>query len=409
MIAPRAGRVVYAGNFRSYGRIVILDHGGGWTTLITNFEDIVVPVGRTIPMGAPASAGRRADPPGSRWSFAGTAGRFQSRLFSWADPSRTGGRGEAERPRDSRHSSLVPFRDAKKAVKALQSPLRAGQSWPGNLLRSLALVSGVALIPAATSSFAAVDVDTYRELDAFMSVFERVRSEYVETVDDKTLLRGAIDGMLNSLDPHSSYLDEKGFKALMTTTEGNYGGLGLNVTQEDGAVKVIAATEGTPADRAGIKAGDYLTHIDGKLVYGGTLDEAVDQMRGPPGTTVKITVVRPGRDKPFDVSITRAIIELPAVKWEIKDRVGVINVNTFNKVTTEATLAAMNSIEKSLGGKPLGYILDLRSNPGGCSTRRSACPTPSSSAARSSRSAAARRATSSATTQSPAMPRTACQ
>ena len=234
-----------------------------------------------------------------------------------------------------------------------------------NLLRSLALVSGVALIPAATSSFAAVDVDTYRELDAFMSVFERVRSEYVETVDDKTLLRGAIDGMLNSLDPHSSYLDEKGFKALMTTTEGNYGGLGLNVTQEDGAVKVIAATEGTPADRAGIKAGDYLTHIDGKLVYGGTLDEAVDQMRGPPGSTVKITVVRPGRDKPFDVSITRAIIELPAVKWEIKDRVGVINVNTFNKVTTEATLAAMNSIEKSLGGKPLGYILDLRSNPGG--------------------------------------------
>lgn len=234
-----------------------------------------------------------------------------------------------------------------------------------NLLRSLALVSGVALIPAATSSFAAVDVDTYRELDAFMSVFERVRSEYVEKVDDKTLLRGAIDGMLNALDPHSSYLDEKGFKALMTTTEGNYGGLGLSVTQEDGAVKVIAATEGAPADKAGIKAGDYLTHIDGKLVYGGTLDEAVEQMRGPPGTTVKITVVRPGRDKPFDVPITRAIIELPAVKWEIKDRVGVINVNTFNKTTTDATVAAMTAVEKSLGGKPLGYVLDLRSNPGG--------------------------------------------
>jgi carboxyl-terminal processing protease len=198
-----------------------------------------------------------------------------------------------------------------------------------------------------------------------MSVFERVRSEYVEQVDDKTLLRGAIDGMLASLDPHSSYLDEKGFKALMTTTEGNYGGLGLNVTQEDGAVKVIAATEGTPADRAGIKAGDYLTHINGKLVYGGTLDEAVEQMRGPPGTNVKITVVRPGRDKPFDVAITRAVIELPAVKWEIKDRVGILNVNTFNRTTTDATLAAMTAIEKSLGGKPLGYVLDLRSNPGG--------------------------------------------
>jgi carboxyl-terminal processing protease len=206
-------------------------------------------------------------------------------------------------------------------------------------LQSFALVSAIALVPAATSSFAAVDASTYRELDAFMSVFERVRSEYVEQVDDKTLLRGAIDGMLASLDPHSSYLDEKGFKALMTTTEGNYGGLGLNVTQEDGAVKVIAATEGTPADRAGIKAGDYLTHINGKLVYGGTLDEAVEQMRGPPGTNVKITVVRPGRDKPFDVAITRAVIELPAVKWEIKDRVGILNVNTFNRTTTDATLA----------------------------------------------------------------------
>ena len=233
------------------------------------------------------------------------------------------------------------------------------------LLQSIALVSAVALIPAATSSFAAVDVDTYRELDSFMSVFERIRSDYVEQVDDKTLLRGAIDGMLNSLDPHSSYLDEKGFRSLMTTTEGNYGGLGLSVTQEDGAVKVIAATEGTPADKAGIKAGDFLTHINGKLVFGGTLDEAVDQMRGPPGSTVKITVVRPGRDKPFDVMITRAIIELPAVKWEIKDRVGIINVNSFNKTTTEATLAAMAAIDKSLGGKPLGYILDLRSNPGG--------------------------------------------
>jgi carboxyl-terminal processing protease len=234
-----------------------------------------------------------------------------------------------------------------------------------NFLGALALVGGIALVPAATSSFAAVDVSTYRELDQFMSVFERVRSEYVEQVDDKTLLRGAIDGMLGALDPHSSYLDEKGFKAMMSTTEGNYGGLGLNVTLEDGAVKVIAATEGTPADKAGIKAGDYLTHFNGKLVYGGTLSDAVDLMRGPPGTSVKVTVVRPGRDKPFDVNITRAIIDLPAVKWEVKDKVGVINVVTFSRVTTDAVLAAINGIEKSVGGPPLGYILDLRSNPGG--------------------------------------------
>jgi carboxyl-terminal processing protease len=236
---------------------------------------------------------------------------------------------------------------------------------PSNFLRSLGLVTAVAIVPAATAGFAAVDVGTYRELEQFMTVFERVRSEYVETVDDKVLLRGAIDGMLNALDPHSSYLDEKGFKSLMTTTEGEYGGLGLSVTMEDGAVKVITATEDTPAHRAGIKAGDYLTHLEGKLLYGGTLDEAVEQMRGRPGTTIKVTVVRPGRDKPFDVSLTRAIIELKTVKWEVKDRIGIINVNGFDKGVTDNTVAAMAAIEKSLGGRPLGYILDLRSNPGG--------------------------------------------
>jgi len=234
-----------------------------------------------------------------------------------------------------------------------------------NFLRSLALVSAVALVPAATAAFAAVDVDTYKELDQFMNVFDRVRSEYVEQVDDKTLIRGAIDGMLASLDPHSSYLDEKGFESLMTQTDGEYGGLGLNVTMEDGAVKVIAATEDTPAARAGLKAGDYITHINGQLIYGASLDEAVDQMRGDPGTNIKLTIVRPGRDKPFDVTITRAVISLPAVKWEIKDRVGILNVNSFNKTTTEATLSAMVAIQKSLGGPPLGYVLDLRSNPGG--------------------------------------------
>jgi carboxyl-terminal processing protease len=234
-----------------------------------------------------------------------------------------------------------------------------------NLFRSLGLVSAVALIPAATAALAAVDVDTYRELDQFMSVFERVRSEYVEQVDDKTLLRGAIDGMLASLDPHSSYLDERGYTALMTTTDGEYGGLGLNVTMEDGAVKIVAPIEDSPGFKAGLKAGDYITHLDGRLIYGGTLDEAVDQMRGAPGTSIRITVVRPGRDRPFDVSLTRARIELPAVKWEVKDNVGVINVNTFSRTTTDETLAAIASIERSLGRPPLGYIVDLRSNPGG--------------------------------------------
>ena len=234
-----------------------------------------------------------------------------------------------------------------------------------NLIRSLGLVSAVAIIPAATAALAAVDVDTYREFDEFMSVFNRVRAEYVEKVDEKTLLRGAIDGMLASLDPHSGYLDAKGYSRMMTTTEGQYGGLGLNVTQEDGAVKVVAPIEDSPGFKAGLKAGDFITHIDGKLIFGGTLDEAVEQMKGAPGTSLTITVVRPGRDKPFDVKLTRAIIDLKAVKWEVKDRVGIINVNTFSRSTTEETLAAIASIEKSLGAPPLGYIVDLRSNPGG--------------------------------------------
>ena len=164
-----------------------------------------------------------------------------------------------------------------------------------NLLRSLALVGAVAFIPATTASLAQVDANSYREIDQFMSVLERVKAEYVDQVDDATLIRGAIDGMLNSLDPHSSYLDENGFRSLMTTTDGNYGGLGLTVTMEDGAVKVIAASRETPADRAGIKSGDFITHIDGQLFYGGTLDEAVERMRGAPGTSVRLTVVRPGR------------------------------------------------------------------------------------------------------------------
>lgn len=236
---------------------------------------------------------------------------------------------------------------------------------PRYLLRSVLLVGAVALVPAITAGIAATDSETYRELDQFMNVFERVRGEYVDKVDDKTLIKGAIDGMLASLDPHSSYLDARDFTNLRTQTDGVYGGLGLTVSLEDGAVKIITPTEDTPAFRAGLKAGDYITHLDGQLIYGGTLDEAVDKMRGRPGTQIRLTVVRPGREKPFDVTLTREIITLKPVKWEIKDRVGIININTFNKQTGEAVRSALLSIDKALGGQPLGYVVDLRSNPGG--------------------------------------------
>jgi carboxyl-terminal processing protease len=233
------------------------------------------------------------------------------------------------------------------------------------LLPPLALVGALALVPVTASSFAAADTTNYQELEKFMSVYERVKANYVDPVDDHTLIKGAIDGMLSALDPHSSYVEASDFDQLKTTTDGNYGGLGITVSIEDGAVKVIAPTEDTPAWRAGVKAGDYITHINGELMYGLTLDEAVEKMRGDPGTPIKITIVRPGRDKPFDLSMTRERIELHPVKWEIRDNIGYININTFSGNVADQTKSALLSIDKATGGHPLGYVVDLRSNPGG--------------------------------------------
>lgn len=233
------------------------------------------------------------------------------------------------------------------------------------LARVSAIAMAVALVPIATSAISQVESDTQAEISRFVDIFERVKTDYVEPVDDDKLVRGAIDGMLASLDPHSSYLDARDFANLRTQTEGMYGGLGLSVTMQDGAVKVIAPTRETPADLAGIKAGDYITHLDGKLIYGGTLDDAVDQMRGEPGTAIRLTIVREGRDKPFDVSITRAIIDLKPVTWEIKDNIGIITIASFTSSVGEDVSQAVEGIEAKLGRKPTGYVLDMRSNPGG--------------------------------------------
>lgn len=234
-----------------------------------------------------------------------------------------------------------------------------------SLLRAAFMVSAVSLIPAVTAGLASADMTINRDIERFVSVYERVKGDYVDKVTDEQLIKGAIDGMLASLDPHSSYLDARDFKQMQITTDGNYGGLGLVVSMEDGAVKVVAPQEDSPAAKMGIKSGDFITHLDGKLLYGGTLDEAVDQMRGRPGTNIRLTIVRPGRDKPFDVTVTRQVIEIKPVKWEIKDGVGIININGFSKQTGQMTRAAVVAIEKALGRKPTGYVIDLRSNPGG--------------------------------------------
>ena len=210
-----------------------------------------------------------------------------------------------------------------------------------------------------------VQSDQFKELEEFLAVYKRVKTSYVDKVEDKQLMEGAIQGMLASLDPHSGFLNKSDFNNLQTQIDGEYGGLGLSVTLEDEAVKVIAPTKDTPADKAGIKSGDYITHLDGKLIYGGTLDEAVEAMRGVPGTAIKLTIIRPGRDAPFDVTITRAIIDLKPVKWEVKDKIGLITISGFSEDTGADVVSAITGVKKALGGNPLGYIVDLRSNPGG--------------------------------------------
>lgn len=232
-------------------------------------------------------------------------------------------------------------------------------------LRPLLALSAIALVPVATSAMAAVDSRTQDDLARFMNVFMTVRANYVETVDDGKLIEGAINGMLASLDPHSSYLDINDFGNLRLQTDGEYGGLGLTVTMEDGVVKVITPTQDTPADRAGIKAGDYITRVDDQLVYGMTIDEAVNLMRGKPGTPIDITIVRSGRDKPIELKLVREIIDLKPVKWKVEGDVGVITIIGFSSDTGKDVRTAIRDIDKTLGHKPTGYVLDLRANPGG--------------------------------------------
>ena len=228
-----------------------------------------------------------------------------------------------------------------------------------------AIAAMAAVLATSAGAQTASQPDPLKEMDEFIAVYKRVKASYVDKVDDKQLMEGAIQGMLNTLDPHSAFLNKSDFQSLQTQIDGEYGGLGLSVTLEEGTVKIIAPTIDTPADKAGLKSGDYITHLDGELIVGGTLDEAVNRMRGEPGTAIKLTVFRPGRDGPFDVTITRAVIDLKPVKWEVKDKIGIITITGFSEETGEDVVSAIRGIERQLGAKPLGYIVDLRSNPGG--------------------------------------------
>ncbi len=207
----------------------------------------------------------------------------------------------------------------------------------------------------------------YEQLDLFGDIFERIRSDYVEEVSETDLIQSAIDGMLTSLDPHSSYLPPDDFDDMRVQTKGEFGGLGIEVTQEDGFVKVVAPIDDTPAARAGIEAGDLITHVDGDSVLGLTLNDAVDLMRGPVGSEITITILREDEDEPFDVKIVRETITIAAVRSRTEDNVVVLRLTTFNEQTypdLEEQLAA--EVEK-LGGMEnvTGFVIDLRNNPGG--------------------------------------------
>ncbi|WP_341712031.1 S41 family peptidase [Erythrobacter sp.] len=235
-----------------------------------------------------------------------------------------------------------------------------------NLLRSAALVTAVAIIPATTAGVAQVEGRAGPEFAKVLAVYQRIKASYVEPVEDDVLMRGMIDGMLSALDPHSAYLDGGDLQRLETMIDGNYSGLGLSVVMEDGAVKIISPFRGSPAEKAGLKAGDFITHLDGKLIYGGSLDEAVAQMRGKEGTQIKLTVFRTGREEPFDVTVTRGVIELEPVTWELEDgNIGHIMINEFSRDVGSDVFSAWQELREKATGRMNGLVLDLRSNPGG--------------------------------------------
>ncbi|HVZ99698.1 MAG TPA: S41 family peptidase [Caulobacterales bacterium] len=206
--------------------------------------------------------------------------------------------------------------------------------------------------------------DVYRQLELFADVLARVENDYVTQIDEKKAMEAAIQGMLTSLDPHSSYMNASEYRDMQVQTRGEYGGLGIEVTMDDGIVKVVSPIDDTPAARAGIQAGDYLTAIDGQSIVGLTLNEAVNRMRGQVGTAINLTVAREGTE-PFDVNITREIINVRAVTARIDGDIGIIRISTFNERTASGLDDAIRTIRRDAGGRLRGVILDLRNNPGG--------------------------------------------
>ena len=243
------------------------------------------------------------------------------------------------------------------------------------LIALAGVISGALITTQLTDPLIAQETkrvkSTYENLDLFGDIFERIRSSYVEEIDEEKLIESAISGMLTSLDPHSSYMAPEDFSTMQVQTRGEFGGLGIEVTQENGFIKVVSPIDDTPADNAGIEAGDFITKVDGESTLGKTLDEAVDKMRGPVGSEIIITVVREGVDEPFDVSIIRDTIEIKAVKARSEGKTVVLRVSSFTSKTYPNLKESLEKEIDAAGGLEYinGVVVDLRNNPGGLLTQ----------------------------------------
>jgi carboxyl-terminal processing protease len=219
-------------------------------------------------------------------------------------------------------------------------------------------------LPAGAQQAQGDSSETYRQLNLFGDVFERVRADFVEEVSDEKLIENAINGMLSSLDPHSSYLNAKSFRDMQVQTRGEFGGLGIEVTMENGLVKVVSPIDDTPAFRAGLKPGDFITHLDKEPVQGMTLPEAVEKMRGRINSEIVLTIRREGREA-FDVKLMRAVIKIQSVRWRVDGEIGYLRITSFNEQTMSGLERGIERIRDQLGSNLKGFVLDLRNNPGG--------------------------------------------
>ena len=236
--------------------------------------------------------------------------------------------------------------------------------WTFVMLACLAAVTSV-LNVTRTYSATSSNSEIYKQLDLFGDVLERVRSDYVDKPDDSMLIDSAINGMLAALDPHSAYLNPKNFRDMQVQTRGEFGGLGIEVTMENGIVKVVSPIDDTPASKAGLQTNDLITHLDGEQIVGLTLEQAVEKMRGPVNTPITLTIVRKGKDDPFDIKIVRDVIRINAVKSRQENDVIYVKISTFNEQTHANLVKQVEALKKTVGKNLKGYVVDLRGNPGG--------------------------------------------